>query len=387
MHHCPHCGMKVKENEHFCIKCGKQLPQDLSERLEDQKVFNKLWYIPIALLAVLLLSAGTYYVFLQQQTADAKSLYNKAEDLTMDGKYDEAEDLLHSALEQNKHFSQAEVALSYVQKAIQIENSLSEAKEALAQQKFQEALTLINEAEKELKNFNGDAVKPLISNITAHRNTVKIEELKYRLQQKPSIDDLKTLVWEAEAIKTDQGKEITADIRNQIVDYTFSKASEQLNDKQFADALLIVEDGLNYAPESEKLLSLQTTIEKEKIAFETAQRQRIEQAISSAEKERKLNENDAIELVSVDVSSDEQGKLVVKGKVKSVATIPINTILVEYSLLTKTGTEFLSNKVYVYPDTLYPDETGEFEFTHFDIDQKGKDITIKVDKIKWYTDQ
>lgn len=73
------------------------------------------------------------------------------------------------------------------------------------------------------------------------------------------------------------------------------------------------------------------------------------------------------------------------GKVKSGATIPVNSILVEYSLEAN-GEALLTNEVYVYPDTLYPDETGEFEFTHYDIDRKKKDISINVDRIKWYTD-
>lgn len=387
MHHCPYCGTKVRDNELYCIKCGKQLPEDMGYRLKKHKAFNKYWYIPISLLVLFILSSGIYYIFLQNQTAQAKDLYNKAEDSTMDGQYGEAKKLLESALKNNDEFSQASIALNYVQKALNIESDIQKATDHLKKKEFQDALSLINEAENILKNYNGNAISLLIKKLTIKRSTIKTEELKHRLQKNPTIDDLKTLVWEADAIKTDEADTITSDIRNQIVDYTYSKASEQLNDKQFSDSLVIVEDGLKYAPNSDKLQSLKTTIGKEKATFETAQQQRIEQAISSAEEERKLNENDAIELVSVNAASDEQGKLVVKGQVKSVATIPINTILVEYSLISKTGSEFLSNEVYVYPDTLYPDEVGEFEFTHFDINREGKDISIKVDKIKWYTNK
>ncbi|SEQ63739.1 hypothetical protein SAMN05216232_2949 [Virgibacillus subterraneus] len=387
MHHCPYCGTKVKENELYCIKCGKQLPEDATERLINRKSFNKYWYIPISILALVILSAGIYYVIMQNQTAEASDLYNKAEESVMGGQYGEAKELLQSALENSKEFKQADIALTYVQEALKIENSIEKANNYLKKQEYQKALSLINDAENSLSNYNGNAVTQLIDKLTSKRNLIKIEELKHKLNQNPSINDMKALLWEAESIKHDEAAEITTDIRNQIVDYTFSKASENLNDKQFSDALVIVEDGLKYAPNSGKLQSLKTTIDKEKTAFETAQRQRIEQAISSAEEERKLNENDAIELVSVNVENNEQDKLVVKGKVKSVATIPINTILVEYALSSKSGSEFLSNEVYVYPETLYPNEVGEFEFTHFDIDQEGKNINIKVDKIKWYTNQ
>lgn len=387
MHHCPYCGTKVKDNELYCIKCGKQLPEDRDERLKNQKTFNKLWYIPIFIATIVLLSSGIYYIFLQNQTAGAKDLYNKAEDSAINGQYEEAEDLLKSAIENFDEFSQADIALGFVQKASRVQEDLDEATALLDKNAFQKALSLVNQAEDTLNTYNGKAVTQLINKLTSTRSTIKTEEIKYKLRQDPSIDDLKSLVWEAETIKTDNAADITSTIRHQIIDYTYSKASEKLNEKQFSDALTIVEDGLKYASDSEKLQSLKTTIEKEKTAFETAQRQRIEQAVNSAEKEKKLNENNAIELNSVSVESDDQGKLVVKGEVKSVGTIPINTILVEYSLLSKKGEALLSNKVYVYPDTLYPDEAGEFEFTHFDIDQESKNIDISVDKIKWYTDK
>ncbi|HLR80164.1 MAG TPA: zinc-ribbon domain-containing protein [Bacillota bacterium] len=386
MHHCPYCGTNIRDNESYCIKCGKKLPEDMHERLENKKTFNKNWYVPIAILVIIVLTAGFLYIFLQHQTTQAKELYKKGEENAIEGEYQEASEFLMSALEHNQSFTQADIALSFVETAKDAEATMEQAENHLENQAFQEALSLINETENSLVNYNGDAVTPLINRLTEKRNMIKLEQLKYKLKQDPGINQLKTLLWEGDAIQTDEAAEITASIRNRIIEYTFSQASEQLNEKQFSDALRIVEDGLKYAPESEKLQSLKTTIDKEKTAFETAQRQRIEQAISSAEEERKLNENDAIELVSVNVESDEQGKVVVKGKVKSVATIPINSILVEYELLNN-DENILSNEVYVYPDTLYPDEIGEFEFTHFDMDQNGKNIDINVDRIRWYTDR
>ncbi|WP_246206595.1 zinc ribbon domain-containing protein [Virgibacillus ihumii] len=355
-------------------------------RLENKKEFNKFWYIPIAIVVLVVLSTGSYYVFMQNQIADAKNLYKKAEEVAMEGHFNKAKQLLNESLKNSKNFAQADLALSYVQKGIDIKSNLAEAENLMKQQEFQQALSIINDAEDSIMNYEGAAVTELINTLTAKRNAIKIEQLKYKLGHDPSISELKTLVWEAESIKTEEADKITNKIRNQIIDYTYSKASKQLNAKQFSDASIIVEEGLKYAPESEKLQSLKTTIDKEKIAFETTQRQRIEQAISTAEKERKFNQNKAVELVSVSLDNNQQGNLIVKGKVKSNATVPINTILVEYSLLTKDENAFSSNEVYVYPDTLYPDETGKFEFTHYDIDQKDREIKVQVDQINWYTD-
>src|SRR5699024_5797123 len=142
------------------------------------------------------------------------------------------------------------------------------------------------------------------------------------LNSEPNIDDLKSLLWETEAINNDESMEIAESIRTKIVDFIFSKASEQLNNNQFSDAQILVEDGLKYVADSEKLLSLKTTIDKEKTAFETAQQERIEQAINMAAEEHEVNQSDAVKLNSVKLKKDDQEKLVVKGEVNSIATIP-----------------------------------------------------------------
>ncbi|RYG74005.1 zinc ribbon domain-containing protein [Lentibacillus lipolyticus] len=386
MHHCPYCSTKVRNDENYCLSCGKKLPDDRQERLMEKKPFNRYWYIPIAIFSLLLLTSGIYYTFLQSQSAQAAEKYQEAEAHAMEGNYTEAIDSLEQSLSHDHSFQQAKDALQFVQKAASIKKDMKQASDLLEKKEFQNALSLVNEAENGITNYNGEAVIQLIDHITTKRNSIKLAQLKQKLSQNPGIDDLKVLLWEADAIQSDEAAGIASSIREQIVDYIFSKASEQLNNNQFSDALLIVDDGLKYAPDSKKLQSLKTTIEKEKTAFETAQRQRIEQAISSAEKEKKLNENDAIELVSVSAKRDKQGKLTVQGKVKSTATIPVNSILIEYSLLTN-DESFLSNEVYVYPDTLYPDDVGEFEFTHYDIDRNTNNISINVDQVKWYTDQ
>src|SRR5699024_524709 len=149
---------------------------------------------------------------------------------------------------------------------------------------------------------------------------------------------------------------------------------------QFNSAQTIVEDGLRYAPDSEKLQSLKASIEKDKSAFENTIKQRLEQAMNT-----EYNESDAVKLSFVDIEYNDQDQLVVKGEVKSIATVPINSIKVDYSILTKENNELVSNEVLVFPDTLEPEDTGQFEFTHYGID-KEKNLSIKINKITWYTD-
>src|SRR5699024_8592015 len=147
---------------------------------------------------------------------------------------------------------------------------------------------------------------------------------------------------------------------------------------------LITEDGLKYAPDSERLQTLLANINKEKLAFEAEVQERMEQAMDVAYKDYQMNENDAIELLTVDLENNDDNQIVIKGEVKSNATVPIKSIVIEYALLID-GTEMITNETFVVPDTLYPSEAGEFEFTHLDLQQKSSELEVEVKKITWYT--
>ncbi|MFC2950278.1 zinc ribbon domain-containing protein [Virgibacillus sediminis] len=298
-----------------------------------------------------------------------------------------ARDLFAQAAELPGDFHQAEISLDFMDIALDIDHSLKKAESLLEKEKHQQALSTLNEAENELKNFNGTAVNHLIEKISTSRESIKLAQLEKLLNSEPDMEQLKSLLWESDELSAGEAAEMTESIREKIVSYTFSHASEQLNSNQFNDAQFLVEDGLKYAPDSEKLKSLKATIEKEQTAFENAQVQRIEQAVNTAAKDEQLNETDAVEILSIEVKEDNQGNLIVSGEVESVATIPIETIQAEYTLSTQEGTVILSNEVYVYPEKLFPGEVGRFEFTHFDTGQQKEAPVAEIDKVTWYTNE
>ncbi|WP_077320260.1 zinc ribbon domain-containing protein [Virgibacillus proomii] len=386
MLYCPYCGTQTKEDEHYCVKCGKYLPEDRYNRINNKSPWIKRWKLPLLSSVIVLLSFLSTYIILEINTAKAKDLYIEGEEKVLKQDYQTAKTLFQEALDHKSNFYQAQNSLDFMDTALSIQAVIKEATTLMEKKQFQQALTMLNKPEQKLKNFNGEAVNQIIELITKKRNTIKLNQIKYELEKKPNIDKLKLLLWEAASIETGEASTITENIRNQIISFVFTKASEQLNNKQFNDAQLIVKDGLKYAPESEKLLSLQTTIDKEKIAFETAQQNRIEQAMSTASQEQQANKSNAIILKNIDLTNDDQGNLVVKGQVQNKAAIPINSIVVKYAILTKKGKEILTNEVYIYPDELYPNEKGKFEFTHYDLDEKYMNLKAEVKAITWYTE-
>jgi hypothetical protein len=385
MLYCPNCGGEVYKDESFCPTCGEKLPDNIYDRIPEEKTNNKLWFIPIGFFIFILISIGSYYLYLEKQENEAKQLFNAGEKLALKGDFEAALHNFEEALHYKDNFPAAQTLQEFMQTAARINNDLSQANEYAKKDDFQAALQLINNSEDSLRNYNGDVVNILVNDISSTRKNALLLQLEAQLKSDPALNELKNLLWDAEAIQSEQAAKIAENIREQIVSYSFSEASEELKNNQFSNAREIIQEGLKYAPNSEKLLSLKTTVEKEKTAFETELEQRIEQAMVAAEEERNHNKNNAVEIKDVKVTLNEQNKLVVAGKIKSVATVPINSISVEYTLLDEENNQILANEVYAYPDTLYPEEEGKFEYTHFEMEDT-LDVKVKIEKVKWFLD-
>lgn len=386
LYHCPYCGSKINDDELFCTQCGKKLPHDLDDRFSKEKINFRVWLVPIISFVLILAFIGGFYLFLQEQTANAKEMFAKGEELALEGEYSRAESAFKEALVHKNNFPAASTNKAFMAIASSIEALLKKASDYAQKNEYQQALTTIKDAESKLINYNGEAVNLLVEDISTYRNKIKLNHLKFQMEKDLSVEELKPLLWQAESINNDDADIIAKGIRERIVSFAFSTASEQLKKKHFSNARDIVDDALKYAPESEKLTSLKTTVEKEKASFETAQQKRIEQAMNAAEQEQQLNKNDAVKLLEVNVAKNEQNETVVKGKIKSLATVPINSISITYQLLNSDGGEIASNEVYTYPDTLYPEEEGQFEYTHYDVSKELKDLKVKVKTIKWFLD-
>ncbi|WP_117169863.1 zinc ribbon domain-containing protein [Paraliobacillus sediminis] len=382
MAYCPYCGSTTKTDELFCIQCGEKLPTDIDSRKIPPKRFFRFIHIPILIALLSVIACTSYYFYLQSQTKQANASYEKAENYLLDEDYQEARIEIEAALEHNSNFPAAQELQAFTELALTIKNDI-ENKEAIS---YQDALVEINEGKKELSSYNGEAVIQLTDKLETSRIEIQLKKVKEKLEGEPSIQTLQTTLWEAEGIQNPEAMEIATSIREQIIAYSSTTANQLLQEKQFSEARSIVANALQYAPDSEKLSSLKTTIEKEKTAFETAQEKRIEQALTAVEAERDLNNNDAVELTNAALDEDDQGNIVIFGELKSVATVPINSIAITYNIIDKVDNIIETNEIYVYPETLYPDEVGKFDHTHYDLTDKNNAYDVKIETIKWFID-
>ncbi|GAE91828.1 hypothetical protein JCM21714_787 [Gracilibacillus boraciitolerans JCM 21714] len=383
MSFCPNCGGQVQESETFCVYCGKRLPADLNERTVPKKPTTKWWLLPTLSLVIASIIIISIPIFTNYQSNQAKSLYQDAKDMALIGDYSQAHHILQQAIDYKKQFPAAIEVISFLNIATNVESDLQNVEKLNKQKKFEKAFDIIQQAERDIQNYNGDLVDQLIINILATKNQTILEQSSYKFNNDPTVEDLKNLFWEMEEISDEKAIVLKEQIQEKLIAMTYQKATTLLDDLQFSRAMRVIDDTLYVIENSEQLESLKATVNKEKTAFETVQEQRIEQALSVFEKEQEVNESNAIEQIDIKLTEDKD-KWVINGTLKSVATVPIHSILVSYSISDKHDQIVLENEIYVYPETLYPDEFGNFEFTHFDIPADHVGLTAKIEEITWY---
>lgn len=380
--HCPKCGIQVQDQDIFCFSCGYKLP-DFTEYIEAKKKKMWLWLIPLVATIFLSIATTIYYYYEESLTEEAIQTFKMGEAYALEGKYKKAKDNFTHALILREDFPGARLNLEITTVAEQVRSDLKNANIARNNSSYDQAQKYLNDAEKKTENYGGKIINSLLSDISVERKNTLVSQLKYDLEGKTAISDLKPLLLRAQSIDNVEAKEIAKQIKQRIVESVITRANERMKTNAFTDALTIVEEGLNYDETSEKLLSLKATIKKEQFSFESQQQERIEQAMAVAAKDREKNKNEAVELIEISAKLNEYGDLIVSGKIKSVATVPINSIQIKYKLYNETGQLFNTFEGYIYPETLYPDDIGNFDFTHYNISEVMK---VKVDQVTWYLD-
>ncbi|WP_347551996.1 FxLYD domain-containing protein [Pseudalkalibacillus hwajinpoensis] len=330
-----------------------------------------------------------YYFYEESVTNAAIRSFEQGENLAEKGDYEAAQKKFIESQQTRSRFPAAETNEDMMETAITVEKNLRKSEQERQKDNYQEALDLVNLAEEKAASYNGPLFTHIHKNIASKRTTVMVSELKYDMKGKESITDLKPVLTRAETLEVDEAQEIAEQIRSQIVDFSINEANQFLKENHFTKALRSVEEGLQMNKNNEKLLNLQNIINNRKEAFEAEQQQRIEQAMVAAAKEDEMNRTNAIELTEVKTNVTEYNELEVTGTVTSNATVPVNSIGASYTVFDSNGKEFDTGEVYINPDTLYPEDSGKFDFMIYDVGENVENLdefTIKIDHFTWYLD-
>lgn len=384
--YCPHCGKKRGDDEQFCFSCGKELVT----QNKSKHSLSILWrWLPVMVFFLLASTLAGYYFYEESTSKAAIRSFEKGEELAKNGKLEAAQKEFNEAQQNRPRFPAAQKNENIVTIALNVEETLKQAETARKKDNYSKALDLIKEAEQTSASYKGDLFSTLQEDIGTVRTTVMVAELKFDMKGKESIDELKPVLTRAESLQVDEAQDIAGQIRNQIVDFSINEANGYLEENHFTEALNSVEEGLEINKGNEKLLNLQTVIEKRRNSFEEEQQKRIEHAMVAAAKEEEMNRTSAIELNELETKVTDYNELKVTGTVTSNATVPVNSIGASYKVLDGDGKEFDKGEVYINPDKLYPDDTGKFDFMIYDVGEDVKDLdqfTVEIDHFTWYLD-
>lgn len=380
MGYCPKCGASVYSDETFCVNCGDKLPNNLADRLFVKQWRFKHFLFPIFLVILIIGLSAIIYTFYSIKINDATEAYYKAEEALLLSDYQLADEYVSNAIEIYPNFEQAKQLKQFTQFSV---NTLFDLTEL---ETNQDKLQLILKAKNELMDYHGEAVNIFQQQLLAKQKDIQIEMVKNKLDEDPKIEDLPLLLWEADSIQDPEAYQLVRRIRDQLITHTTNQAYSYLDQNQFSLARGIVESGLYYVPNDVKLTSLLNSIIKEQESFVVAQEERLEQAFFQYEAEQEINENDAIDNLVIEFKINSDQQLVVSGELTSVATVPIHAVLIHYDLIDQDGEELDSNEIYIYPETLYPGESGQFDHIHFDLKLIEETVDVQVTSVTWLLD-
>lgn len=373
----------MESEEKFCVTCGSRLPSNLNERFSNNKSKSKRWIYPITAVLVGCLLLTIVYGIVLHKRDQALELYEEASQIALVGDYDQAKSVVEEAINNYSSFPQAEELKAFLTIAIEMEQSFADIASMREEGQYSQAIETLIAHDRNIENYNGELVSKVKDKINVLKTETRMDEISSIYESNPDINQLKVLLWELERLNSEKAEELHLDVKDKLVSLTYQEGTALIQKFQFSQALRLVEETLNFVQDSDSLINLRKTIEKEQLAFENQQQQRIEQALSAYESEETHNKEYGIEVISINTETEDE-KLKVIGEIESVATVPLHSVLVHYEILDDQQNVLLTNEVYIQPETLYPRETGNFEFIHVDAEIVGKRVSAKIKEITWY---
>ncbi|MFS0860713.1 FxLYD domain-containing protein [Paenibacillus taichungensis] len=411
--YCHVCGTKSNPGDSTCRKCrtklkdssstdeqiwaetavglesgsGKALDQLSRQQQSAPKQSNTAqgrafsWIIPLLLAAVMGALLTYYYKQEIGINAEVKSLHQQAEQAALDGKYQEALQLLDSALVKRPNVDGLVKDRQITAKAFNLMNQLNEAATSLKTGKLAAGDKTLQAVAKVLK----EREEPVFAKVrtTLNNNKVTLAVLKV----KKEIDSLTTVQALAEKLDTVsklKGKEAEA-VQKQIIDklagLSYKQAEQQVKKKDFTAALQTVDQGLSYAPEDDKLTAYRERVLSEKKAFEKAEAERIQLAEQQAAEEDLKNRTAAVNIVDVEATLDMYGDLYISGSIVNNATRPISSVTVMLDIYSSDGAYLGQTYADVYSSWLDVGDQGFFETYYYGVYEEAE---VSVVNATWY---
>ncbi|KHE68496.1 zinc ribbon domain-containing protein [Halobacillus sp. BBL2006] len=383
---CPHCGTEVHEDSRFCSQCGTRLNNNEEHHIHKKSGGKKsgVWLpVLVPVLALLVAAGGLFWTYSHQQEVNEQVIKDKekAEQLALDGKYEQAEKLLVKTVDRRPDFQPLQEDLNAVQAVLSIVDDFNEVEKDIEANHINEAEEKLTTIQNQIQEEQSQLFATLTPKANHFQSQITIRRINDELNKLTEVDELAAKLNTLSGLNLEETAKVRRKINEKIVSLSTNKAEDALEDKQYNEAVAFVDQGLQYVSNHEKLIQLKERIKQEREAFEQAQHDRMEDAMQQAAKDELKNQNAAIEVVEVQLKKDEYGDIKVNGKVKSVATQILSTVTASYEIRNEKDEVVKQDSAKVYPVYLNPGDKGTFEKVHYDL--KEGDYTVEVTDLEW----
>lgn len=390
---CHDCGSKQQVGAQFCSKCGTKLVNPTSSQEEastnealqtssnKEKSLPYYWFLPIISFIFIVFGLVGYSVYEIVINHKVANQIEMADMLITEGDYQNALKQINLASQARPNHELILQLKTFVEEIVPYETALVEIDQLLQTNELDRAENELNAIRTKFENNTNPIYEPLKEQVKKRESTLTIAKVKNEINELTTLDTLIERLNQLSSIDNEETNEIKQQIKNKIVTVAYEQANNYLANHNFSNATQIIEQALTYVPNDEKLLSFKEKIANEKLAFEQAELQRIEQAMVSAAEEKIRNHTAAVEVLSVNSSLDEFGDVLVEGEIKNVATTSIHSVEIYYSIYDINGYYLGDTSTTVYPYYLEPGESGYFHEWLYSL---YEDVIIEIDDITWY---
>ncbi|WP_208414578.1 FxLYD domain-containing protein [Paenibacillus castaneae] len=414
--YCHHCGKKRMDDAIYCSQCGRRLAADeealvaadapmiagvseIAASSETEAVNSPSfrsngkrskggslwsWLIPISLALVMAASVFTYYKYQLSINDKVIRLQNEAKTEALAGKYAEALALLKEAANDRPKFTALRKDALIIAHAAEQERAAEAASKQLEENNLSEAELALIKLKDELKGHTEPIYARVREKLTALNDKLGIMKLTDELADLVTVDELAAKLSIASHLDSEDAVSIREQLVEKIVNISLVEAEALLKKKNYTEALAVTVKALTFAKEDDRLVSLENRINNAQAQYEKSEQQRLEQAMQKEAAEDLKNQTAAVDVIHIKTTLDENGDVYIEAELKNVATRPIYSVKIQYTVLDKGGKEVAKGKAAVLPDYVEPGENMSFKEAVKDVHME--DTTVIVDHITWYLD-
>jgi tetratricopeptide (TPR) repeat protein len=353
---CHKCGTTIHEGSHFCSNCGAKVPgtKDSSAKI--------VWLLPTVTFFVAVVVIATVYFYQSTTNSDIEAAVMNGEAYALEGDLLRAKVIFEQVLQKRPNHVSAAFNIEVIERGQHYEKLLEEVASFARENQFDDGLKLLEELDRELNNEEGSFFNQYKERSVLMTASLTVTSFDKAMHNQRTAQDLAELLEKIAGFTSPAATEMAQLLKEEIVEVAINHGEKFLQKNQFTEAEVEVDLGLRYDPTNETLLAFKETVKNERIAFEQDEQKRLEKALALAAEEDLLNSKNAIKLVSIDFSHDEDnGEFYVSGQLQNVGTRPISEIEVHYVILDEEGNELAKSKTTTSTSVVMPNEVVFFD--------------------------